>query len=170
MDLSELAAILTLFTVPQRQLLMTLDELLNNHKRLTWRLGDTRNRIKYLAILSNDPRVWPCISAKYKNGHKMFCNFVSSTWNNSRISTDENRQRRGDGCYVSPCASARYEEPRDTMGVCTVPWDSLATFQHSIVGYVMSALWVAGKTTTSDERMNRCTVAVFQGYNFLYWI
>uniref|UniRef100_A0A9I9E7N4 Retrotransposon protein n=1 Tax=Cucumis melo TaxID=3656 RepID=A0A9I9E7N4_CUCME len=41
------------------------------------------------------------------------------TMNNSRISTDENRQHRGDGCYVSPSASARYEEPRDTMGVYT---------------------------------------------------
>lgn len=48
MDLSELAAILTLFTVPQRQLLMTLDDLLNDHKRLTQILCDTRNRIKHL--------------------------------------------------------------------------------------------------------------------------
>ena len=37
------------FTITQRQMLMTLEALLNDHKRITQILVDTRNRIRHLA-------------------------------------------------------------------------------------------------------------------------
>ncbi|KAA0060298.1 retrotransposon protein [Cucumis melo var. makuwa] len=59
MDPQNLAAILTVFTVFQHQLLLTLEALMNNNKRLTHAPYDTRHRIRQACILSHHTRVRP---------------------------------------------------------------------------------------------------------------
>ena len=49
MSLENIATILIVFTVSQRQLLMTLDELLKDNKRLTYTPYEIRHRIRQLA-------------------------------------------------------------------------------------------------------------------------